>query len=135
MSTQRFVINRSPIWRPLLALFSGVESKSYVEIEEGQIRARFGWLFDERFSMEDVVDVRRRRWPLLFGLGWRTDFRGHVGLTGSFDSIVQVRFRTKRTVRLGVLATPCDRVSVSLREPDLFVDALQEARGGLATGA
>ena len=135
MSTQRFLIKRSPVWRPLLALFSGVESNSYVEIEEGQLRARFGWLFDERFSLEDVVDVRRRGWPMLLGIGWRTDFRGHVGLTGSFDNVVQVRLRTKRRMRLFGFPMRCDRISVSLREPDVFIDALQQARDGLASGA
>lgn len=45
------------VWRPLLALFGGFPSRSWVELSADVVRFRFGWLFDEAVPRAEVGEV------------------------------------------------------------------------------
>ncbi len=122
----RFPILMSPLWRPLLLPFGGTSQRSYVELEDGALHVRFGWLFDHRFPLNQVEAASPSHWPLLGGIGWRTNFRGTVGLIGTYVNVVEIRFKERQRVRM-LLTTSCDRLYLSLQEPRDFIAALGEA--------
>ena len=130
----RFPILRSPLWRPLLLPFGGTSQRSYVELEDGVMHVRFGWLFDHRFPLDQVEAASPSHWPLLRGIGWRTNFRGTVGLIGTYVNVVEIRFKERQRVRM-LLPTSCERLYLSLAEPRDFIAALGEATAAEATAA
>lgn len=122
----RFPILISPLWRLLLVPFGGIPGRSFAELENGQLHVRFGWLFDQRFPLAQVEAASPSYWPVWGGIGWRTNFRGTVGLIGTYVNIVEVRFRQAQCVRM-LLPITCRRLYISLEEPRNFVAALQAA--------
>jgi hypothetical protein len=65
-------------------------------------------------------------WPVWAGIGWRTNFRGTVGLIGTYVNIVEVRFKESKRVRM-LLPSACRRLYLSLEEPGEFIAALRKA--------
>ena len=128
----RFPILMSPLWRPLLLPFGGTSQRSYVELEDGVLHVRFGWLFDHRFPLDQVEAASPSHWPLLGGIGWRTNFRGTVGLIGTYVNVVEIRFKERQRLRM-LLPTSCERIYISLQEPHNFIAALGEATAAVAT--
>ncbi len=127
----RFPILLSPYWRPLLLPFGGTPKRSYVELEDGALHVRFGWLFDHRFPLSQVEAASPSHWPLLGGIGWRTNFRGTVGLIGTYVNVVEIRFMERQRLRL-LLPTSCERLYLSLAEPRDFIAALGQATAAVA---
>ena len=128
----RFPILMSPLWRPLLLPFGGTSQRSYAELEDGVLHVRFGWLFDHRFPLDQVEAASPSHWPLLGGIGWRTNFRGTVGLIGTYVNVVEIRFKERQRLRM-LLPTSCERLYISLQEPHDFIAALGEATAAEAT--
>ena len=122
----RFPILLSPYWRPLLLPFGGTPKRSYVELEDGALHVRFGWLFNHRFPLSQVEAASPSHWPLLAGIGWRTNFRGTVGLIGTYVNVVEIRFKERQRLRM-LLPTSCERLYLSLAEPRDFIAALGQA--------
>ncbi len=122
----RFLIRMSLLWRPFLLPFGGTPERSYVELEDGALHVRFGWLFDHRFPLSQVEAASPSHWPLLGGIGWRTNFRGTVGLIGTYVNVVEIRFKERQRLRM-LLPTSCERLYLSLQKPHDFINALQEA--------
>jgi hypothetical protein len=120
----RFPILVSPLWRPFLLPFGGSRDRSYVEIEDGTVRVRFGWLFDHRFPLDEVEGASPSHWPVWAGIGWRTNLAGTVGLVGTYVNVVEVRFKKPQRVRM-LIPTRCQRLYVSLEEPREFMSALR----------
>jgi hypothetical protein len=123
----KFPIRVDAIWRaPLLA--SGVtQSNSYVTLTDEGVHFRFGVLFNRTVPYSQVANVFPRSWPVLYGIGLRSNLRGVIGLIGSYHDVVEVRL-TKR-IRNWILLFPCDRISVSLEDPERFVDELAKRAG------
>ena len=127
---ERFLIRRATLLLPLLWLVGFTrDSNSYVAIEGDQLRARFGWFFNETFPLAEVVSVTPTRWPWYYGLGWRGNFVGLVGLVASFQGVVEIRFSRRMKVAglLPFMKFPCDRLAVSLEEPERFMTALRQS--------
>ena len=121
---QRFPMHLSPFWLPLLTLFGATPSRSFVEIDGSTLWARFGF-FHHAFPLDDIEGARERNWPLLFGLGWRTNFVGLVGLIGSYKNVVEIKFRSKHRVNMVIPRLPCNRLTVSLKDPKVFLAHLE----------
>jgi hypothetical protein len=119
----RFPIRRDPWWAPLLLLFGATPGRSYVELAEDRLVARFGWLFHYSFPLTDIEGARPRSWLLLYGIGWRSNLFGVIGLIGSRGNVVEVRLRQRRWVWM-LLPLPCNRLAVSLEDPQAFLEAL-----------
>ncbi len=122
----RFPILMSPLWRPFLLPFGGTSARSYVEIEDGVLHVRFGWLFDHRFPLSEVEAASPSHWPVWAGIGWRIRLQGGVGLIGTYVNIVEVRFKEPQRVRMPLPAS-CRRLYLSLEEPRDFIAALGRA--------
>ena len=76
---------------------------------------------------------RQRGQPWWAGIGWRTNFVGQIGLLGSHDGCVEIRFREPATVNMP-LPLRCQRLTISLKLPKDFLAALAE-RGVEVTAA
>ena len=124
---QRFYMQLSPFWTPLLALFGARPSRSFAEIDGNTIRLKFGF-FDHTFPCNDVESVEERKWPLPYGLGWRIAGAGRIGLIGSYKNVVEIKFRTEHRVSMLVLRLHCDRLAISLKEPQQFIAHLDKCR-------
>ena len=124
---QRFEIRRSAVLKPLLAMFGGTASRSFVEIDGGHLRARFGWLFDYTFPIDQIEEAGLSPWPWYLGLGWRTTLRGRIGLIGTYRNVVEMRFRTRYRIHMVIPWLACDRLAVSLEKPKKFLEAMERA--------
>jgi len=126
----RFQIRVDPVWRPFVFIGGATRRNSYVEVTDEGVHFRFGLLFDRTVPFSDVKDVFPRSWPLWYGIGWRSNFRGVIGLVGSYTGAVEVRL-SKRGRAWGVF--PCDRIAVSLEDPEGFIAAVKgEAKAPVA---
>lgn len=123
--TRRFPILVSPFWRALLFPFGVTPERAFAAIDDGELRVSFGRLFDHRFPLEAVETVTPSRWPLWAGIGLRTDFRRTVGLVGAYVNTVEVRFKERQRVRM-VVPLPCERLVLSLEDPEAFIAALEK---------
>jgi hypothetical protein len=124
-------MRRDKVWRPFLALFGGTAARSYVEVEATGIHARYGWLFDKRFAFSEIASVGRTSWPWWLGIGWRSNLVNLIGLTGSTEGAVEIRFRKRYLVWL-LIPLPMRRLAITLEDPDGFVAALEKSRAGAA---
>jgi hypothetical protein len=127
-----FYIRRSLPIRPLLLLVGlATRSRSLVAIERDRLRVRFGVLFDSSFALTDVESVSASKWPWFGGLGWRSDLSGMIALVGSYGGIVEVRFKTRTRHRFLVpfWKLRCNRLFLSLEEPEECIEALRAAVG------
>jgi len=122
----RFPILRSSWWAPLLSLFGATPERSYVELADGRLVARFGWLFNYSFPLADIEGAGPRSWPLLHGVGWRSNLFGVIGLIGARENVVEVRLKQRRWVWM-LLPLSCNRLAVSLEDPAAFLEALARA--------
>jgi hypothetical protein len=131
---RRFLIRRDGWLQPLLFLVGLVrDSNSYVAMEDDRLRVRFGWFFDQTFALGDIEGAEAMRWPWYYGLGWRSNLVGLVGLVASRRGVVAIRFRERRRVGgiVPFFKLRCDRLAVSLREPDELITALRRAGTGV----
>lgn len=124
MHGQRFLIRRDAFWRPVLVPFGAGDGRSFIEVQEGTLRLRFGWIFDERLRLAEILEARRAKCPWWGGIGWRYLPRGRIGLFGSYEGIVELRLARRRWMSM-LLPFPADRLSVSLEEPDRFLATLE----------
>ena len=121
MGGTRFPMRIDPWWCPLLLVGGATPGNSYVELSDDALTARFGWLFRSIVPRSDIEAAVPRRWPLWYGVGWRTNLCGLVGLIGSYRGVVEIRLRAP--VRVWGLFT-LRRLAVSLEEPQRFLDSL-----------
>lgn len=120
----RFAMKIDTIWRGPVLIGGATKQNSYVEVTDGEVSFRYGALFNRTVPKSEVVEAYRRDWPWWHGIGWRSDLRGGIGLVGSYDNVVEVKL-AKRSQAWGVF--PCDRIAVSLEDPQAFIEALNGA--------
>lgn len=119
----QFKIHRLPILKPLLLPFGGSADRSFVELGERRMHCKFGFLFDESFSYDEIESVQRDKWPWYGGLGWRSDLRGKIAIVGSYGNIVRVDLKGDRRAKI-FFNMPCKSLFISLEEPEAFIEAL-----------
>ncbi|MBK9258280.1 MAG: hypothetical protein IPM54_00405 [Polyangiaceae bacterium] len=120
----RTSIHRSNWLKPLLWLFGGTEDRSYVEIEGDTLHVRFGFLFDERVPLDKITSVEREKWPIIAGLGWRTNLIDSIAVVGSYSNVVGLRLSPRVPMWL-VRRMNVESLYVSVDDPDAFVDEIR----------
>lgn len=120
----RTEIHRSNWVKPLLWLFGGTDARSFVEIDGDAIHIRFGFLFDEKIPLANVVEVERQHWPLLAGIGWRTNFLDSVAVVGSHSNVVRLKISPRIRMKV-LLPVRVESLYVSVGDPDAFVAEIQ----------
>jgi len=124
----RTSIHRSNWVKPLLWLFGGTDALSYVEIEDNTLHVRFGFLFNEQLPVDKIVSVERQKWPIIGGLGWRTNLIDEIALVGSYSNVVRLRFSPRIPLRL-LRRMNVESLYISVEDPDAFI---AEIRGRIA---
>jgi hypothetical protein len=131
-AARRYVIRRAWWIQPLVFLVGLVrDGNSYAAIEDGQLRVRCGWFFNQRFDLGLIESVEAISWPWYYGYGWRANFVGLVGVVANPRGVVAVRFRERQRVGgvLPLVKLPCDRLAISLEDPAGFMDSLEAHLG------
>ena len=124
-SPKKFPLLLSGRWRILLVPFGVTQERAFAQVGERELRVCFGPLFDYRFPLAEVETVAPRRWPLWAGIGPRVDFRGMVAFVGAYENAVEVRFKERQRMRM-LVPVPCERLIVSLEDPEAFIAALEK---------
>ncbi|MFH0902198.1 MAG: hypothetical protein V2A73_16320 [Pseudomonadota bacterium] len=119
----RHYISRG-IWKPLLVLFGASRERSWVSVTASTTTIRFG-LFELTLAHDELESAKPVSWPLLGGLGWRTDFCGSVVLVGSRQGVVEIRLRNPRRIKLLGLPVTARRIFVSLEDDQAFLADLR----------
>jgi len=120
---KRFPVLIRGRWWPLLMPFGVTQERAFVQVGEQELRVCFGPLFDYRFPLEAVEKAAPARWPFWAGIGPRVDFRGTVAFVGAYEKTVEVCFRERQRVRM-IVPVPCQRLVLSLEDPEGFIAAL-----------
>ena len=123
-TAKRFELAISPVWRPALLVLGVTPKRSYIEIGEEDVHVCFGRL-EYYFPIEAVEDIRLSNWPLWAGVGARTNFRGTVGLVGTYVNVVKIAFKEPQQMRL-LVRTACKQLFLSVAEPHAFIAALKK---------
>lgn len=123
-TTKRFALAISPVWRPALLVLGVTPKRSYIEIGEEDAHVCFGRL-EYYFPLEAVENVALSNWPLWAGIGARTNFRGTVGLVGTYVNVVKITFKEPQQMRL-LVRTACKQLFLSVEEPHAFIAALKK---------
>lgn len=122
---KKFPLLISPRWRFLLMPFGVTRERAFVQVGERELRVSFGPLFDYRFPLEAVQKAVPARWPFWAGIGPRVDFRGTVAFVSAYEKTVEVRFKERQRLRM-LASLPCDRLVVSVEDPDALIAALSK---------
>jgi hypothetical protein len=120
----RTSIHRSNWVKPLLWLFGGTDERSYVEIDGDSVHVRFGFLFDERVPLTNIVEAERQHWPLLSGIGWRTNLIDSVALVGSYSNVVRLEIAPRKWMKV-LFPVRVKYLYVSVDDPDAFVSEIK----------
>lgn len=121
----RFPMRLSSLGKPILALFGGIQSQSYVDVIAGSIRFKFGF-YDLSLSTSEISGVESTTIPLIAGLGWKLGFGGSVGLIGSQKGVVKVSLREPKHIRMLLIPFTARSIYVSLQDPEGFIAELQK---------
>jgi hypothetical protein len=125
----RFQIDRTPTWSWLLAALGATKDLSFVEVRDREVEVRFG-SFHETIPLSELraASVAMRTVPWYrYGIGWRSNLNGKVGLIGAARNVVKLELSRSRRVDIGLplMKVECRELYVSMEEPDAFVAALQ----------
>ena len=118
-----------PVWRPLLLIGGAHPANSYAELEGEALRLHFGVLFHETLQVAELVSAERSNWPIISGIGWRTNFGRRIGLIGSQGGVVRLALSDRREMHLRPFpwAMRIDDIRISMEEPDDFIAAVNAA--------
>jgi hypothetical protein len=120
----RFPILITELSQLFMIPFGVTRKRAFAQVQDGELRVRFGPMFDERFSLKNVETAETARWPRWAGVGLRTNLRGSVGLVGSYKNVVRLTFKEPVNVRLYLLPVQCRKLYLSLEHPDRFLEAI-----------
>jgi hypothetical protein len=125
----RFNIRIDPVWRPLMLIVAATQTNSYAAFEGETLRVRFGVVFNEALALSNVATAAGRSWPWWQGIGVRA-FGEQLGVIGSTENVVELTLREPMRISLGFVPWPFTirRVSLSLEDPQGFLDAFDTAR-------
>ncbi|MFN0096836.1 MAG: hypothetical protein ACKVVT_18920 [Dehalococcoidia bacterium] len=110
---------------------------SYVAISDERTRIRFAGFVDTVVDNRDIVSARVVRFPLVGGLGVRTNFRGTVALTTAFGECAELKFR--KPIRVWVipkiLPAKASTLVLSIKNPQKLADRFAGKGGAPATAS
>ena len=124
----RFPILITQFARVLMIPFGVSRRRAFAQLHDGELHVRFGPMFDERIPLDNIEAAEVSRWPRSAGVGPRTDFRGRVGLVGSYSNIVRLTLKEPMAVHLFVLPVACRKLYMSLEDPEAFVQEIRKPR-------
>ena len=127
----KFPIRIDLIWQPFLLFVGATPANSYVEIDGGELRIRFGPTFHASISRENVVGAVPGRWSIFDGFGVQAGGQ-IVGLIGSTAGVVELQLRHPARLRYVGWPWVVDRIAISLEDPGAFMQAVAAREPGVA---
>lgn len=124
--TERFAIKRGA-WKPLLAVLGGTAARSWVDLDDDGITARFGW-YRLAIPWGNIESVEAASWPWYGGVGWRSDLRHTIGLIGAYQPVVRIRLSTPQPAHLLRIPIRLTDLYISLDDPTAFIASAREQR-------
>jgi hypothetical protein len=122
-------IRLSPLLLPVFAVVGAVGGGAAASVSTEELRIHFGRLFDRTFSLRDLSQINEASWPLLGGLGVRSNYKGILAVVGSTEGVVRLAFSRPQKIAL-FYGAKCTELFLSLEEPARFVEEIRsEARG------
>lgn len=121
---QRFPILITQLSQLFMIPFGVTRRRAFAQLQEGELHIRFGPMFDERIPLEKIELAEPVRWPRWAGVGPRANFRGSVGLVGSYSNVVKLTLKEPIDVHLFLFPVTCRRLYLSLTHPDEFLKEL-----------
>lgn len=104
---------------------------SYVAIADERTRIRFAGFVDTVVDNRDILGARVMKFPVIGGLGVRTNFRGSVALITSFGEAAELTLR--HPIRIWViprlLPAKATRLVLSVKNPQKLVDRFSPGGG------
>jgi len=132
MTTQakghRFPILITDLSQVFMIPFGVTRRRAFAQTQDGVLRIRFGPMFDERIPLDNIHKVEASEWPRWTGVGPRTDFRGRIGLVGSYSNTVKLTLKKPMDVHLFVLPVTCRHLYLSVEDPERFIGDLSKPR-------
>jgi hypothetical protein len=120
----RFPILITQLSQLLMIPFGVTRRRAFAQLQEGELHIRFGPMFDERIPLEKIEVAESVRWPRWAGVGPRANFRGSIGLVGSYSNVVKLTLKEPMDAHLFVVPVTCRRLYLSLEHPDRFLKEL-----------
>jgi hypothetical protein len=111
----------------LMIPFGVTHRRAFAQVGDSYVRFSFGPMFDERIPLDAIESAELASWPRWAGVGPRTNFRGVVGLVGSFRNVVRLTLKEPVEVRLFLVPISCRTLYLSLEHPDRFLEAIGAA--------
>lgn len=124
----RFPILITQLSQVLMIPFGVSRRRAFTQVEDGALRVRFGPMFDERIPLDNIQKAEAARWPRWAGVGPRTDFRGRIGLVGSYSNTVKLTLKKPMRVDLFVLPLTCRQLYMSLEDSERFLKEVGKPR-------
>jgi hypothetical protein len=121
---QRFPMRLTLLGRLMAAPLVVKKERAYVDVTERDVHVLFAPAFDERFPLSQIEEAVPAVWPIWAGIGPRTNFRGAVGIVGSYRNTVELRFKEAQEVRVVAMPVKCERLYISMEDPEAFIAAL-----------
>jgi len=122
-----FRIRRDVAYRPLLLLFGATRPRSYLELREDAIHARFSW-YRVTIPLDHIQRAKRARWAWYAGIGWRSNMTSILGLIGSYQGVVHLKIAPPVRTRVLLIPIRLRDFYISLEDPDGFLAVLAERR-------
>jgi hypothetical protein len=113
------------ILEPVMHMFGAGRDVSYAEIAGGKLTVKMGIWFDESFPLDQISAIAPSDWPWWGGLGVKLVHHG-VGVVGSTEGIVNVKFKTPQKARV-IVQIDCNQLFLSLEDAEGFMRQLAEA--------
>jgi hypothetical protein len=128
MTTQtkghKFPIRITEFSRLFMIPFGVTRKRAFADVRDGELHVRFGPMFDETIPLDNIKKAEVTSWPRWAGVGPRTNFRGSVGLVGSYGDVVKLTFKKPVEAHLFLLPVSCSRLYLSFEHPEKFVEAI-----------
>jgi hypothetical protein len=110
---------------PILHTFGTTRETSYLALDGGHLEVSMGRWFHERIALDQIATLAPSDWPWWGGLGVKLGHHG-VGVVGSSENIVNIRFKTTQKVHV-LAVVEVEQLWVSVEDRDGFLAALAGA--------
>lgn len=122
--SHRFQILITQLSQTLMIPFGVTRRQAYAQIQDDKLHIRFGPMFNERVRIQNIASAEMAHWPRWAGVGLRTNLRGSVGLVGSVGNTVKLTLKEPQPVHLFLFPAKCERLYMSLEDPEGFLEAI-----------
>src|SRR5215510_1386916 len=117
-------ITENFILEPIMHTFGAKPESTYADIHDGVLEVSMGVWFSEKLPLSEVSAIAPSDWPWWGGLGVKLHHHG-VGVVGSTEGIVNVKFKTPQKARV-IVQVDCNQLFLSLEDAEGFMRQLAE---------